>query len=131
MVLVLFEPKRYPLLSLPFGPKKVSIFMALHLSMALKMDLPTHTSTAAAKLKCIKLQMCLFFLYGAGTFLGSKGTRFVCCHFRAQKSLDFHGPPFPMALAMDLQTSKPLPPAPYNIRYILTRRYISQEDIDL
>ncbi len=27
------------------------------------------------------------------TFLGQNGTRFACCHFRAQKSLDFQGTP--------------------------------------
>jgi hypothetical protein len=29
------------------------------------------------------------------------------CHFRAPKSLDFQGPPLPMALVMDLPASKP------------------------
>jgi hypothetical protein len=35
------------------------------------------------------------------TFLGPNVTRFARCHFRDQKSLDFHGPPLPMALVMD------------------------------
>ena len=37
-----------------------------------------------------------------GTFLGPNGTCFACYHFRAQESLDFQGPFFPMALEMDL-----------------------------
>jgi hypothetical protein len=32
------------------------------------------------------------------TFLGTNGSLFARCHFRAQKSLDFQGPPLPMAL---------------------------------
>ncbi len=32
------------------------------------------------------------------TFLGPNGTRFARCHFRAQESLDFQGPPLPMTL---------------------------------
>ncbi len=35
-------------------------------------------------------------------FLGPNGTRFARDHFRAQKSLDFQGPPLPMALEMDV-----------------------------
>jgi hypothetical protein len=35
-------------------------------------------------------------------FLGPNGTRFARGHFRAQKSLDFQGPPLPMALEMDV-----------------------------
>jgi hypothetical protein len=35
-------------------------------------------------------------------FLGPNGTCFVHCHFRAQKSLDFHSPPIPMTLVLDL-----------------------------
>jgi hypothetical protein len=46
-------------------------------------------------------------------FFGPNGTCFVCCHFRAQKGLDFHGPPLPMALEMDLLPSKSLRPMPY------------------
>ena len=42
-------------------------------------------------------------------FLGPNGTRFARCHFRAQKSLDFQGPP----LVMILHASKPLRTAPY------------------
>jgi hypothetical protein len=37
----------------------------------------------------------------------------VRCHFRAQKSLHFQGPPLPMALEMDLPASKSSHPAPY------------------
>ncbi len=37
---------------------------------------------------------------GAYTFLGLSGIRFACCHFRAQKSLDFQGSPLPMPLVM-------------------------------
>jgi hypothetical protein len=50
---------------------------------------------------------------GVVTFLGPKGTRFALCHFRSQKSLDFQGPPLPMALEMDFPASKSLHPAPY------------------
>jgi hypothetical protein len=31
---------------------------------------------------------------------------FACCHFRAPESLDFQGPPLPMALVMALPASK-------------------------
>ncbi len=31
---------------------------------------------------------------------------FACCHFRAPESLDFQGPPLPMALVMALVASK-------------------------
>jgi hypothetical protein len=34
------------------------------------------------------------------------GTRYACCHFRAQTSLDFQGPPLPMALVMDVARIK-------------------------
>jgi len=34
------------------------------------------------------------------------------CHFRAQKSLDFQGPPLPMPLVMMLHSSKPLRTTP-------------------
>jgi hypothetical protein len=40
--------------------------------MALEMDLPTHTSTAAAKLMHIKLTMCLFFYMALGLFWAQK-----------------------------------------------------------
>ncbi len=33
---------------------------------------------------------------------------FARCHFRAQKSLDFQGPPLPMALLMDFPPSRGL-----------------------
>jgi hypothetical protein len=46
-------------------------------------------------------------------FFGPNGTRFAFFHFRAQKSLDFQDPPFPMALEMDFPASKSLRPAPY------------------
>jgi hypothetical protein len=36
------------------------------------------------------------------TFSGPNGTRFARCHFKAQKSLDFQSPPFPMALVVDV-----------------------------
>ncbi len=39
------------------------------------------------------------------------GTRFDCCHFRDQKRLDFQGPPMPVALVMDLPSSKLLSPS--------------------
>jgi hypothetical protein len=45
--------------------------------------------------------------------VGPNGTRYPRCHFRAQKCLDFQGPPLPMALEMDLPPSKSLRPAPY------------------
>jgi hypothetical protein len=41
------------------------------------------------------------------------GTRFAHCYFRAQRSLDFQGPPLPMAFKMDFLPSKSLCPAPY------------------
>ncbi len=47
------------------------------------------------------------------TFLGRNGTRFALRHFRAQRSLDFQSPPFPMALEKDLPASKSLHPALY------------------
>ncbi len=47
------------------------------------------------------------------TFSGPSGTRFAHCHFSAQKSLDFHGPPLTMPLEMDLPAPKSLNPAPY------------------
>ncbi len=34
-------------------------------------------------------------------------------HFRAQKTLDFQGPPLPMPLVMDLARLKPFRTAPY------------------
>jgi hypothetical protein len=40
------------------------------------------------------------------TFLGPNSTRFARGHFRAQKSLDFQGPPLPMALKMDFPPMK-------------------------
>jgi hypothetical protein len=46
-------------------------------------------------------------------FFGPNGIRFARCNFRAQKSLDFQGPPLPMALEMDFPPSKSLRPAPY------------------
>jgi hypothetical protein len=39
--------------------------------------------------------------------------RFARCRFRAQKSIDFRGPPLPMALENDFPASKSLCPAPY------------------
>ncbi len=36
------------------------------------------------------------------TFLGSNGTCFAHAHFRAQKNLDFQGPPLLKALEMDV-----------------------------
>ncbi len=57
------------------------------------------------------------FLYGAWTLCGQihyKGhwKGWAYCHFRAQKSLDFQGPPLPLALVMDLPASKSLRSAP-------------------
>jgi hypothetical protein len=43
---------------------------------------------------------------------------FARCHFRAQKSLDFQGPPLPMALEMDFPALKSLRPALYKHRSI-------------
>jgi hypothetical protein len=40
------------------------------------------------------------------TFLGPNDTRFARCHFWAQKSLDFEGPPSLMALLMDVARIK-------------------------
>jgi hypothetical protein len=39
-------------------------------------------------------------------FSGQNGTRFARCHFGAQKSLDFQGPPLPMALKLDVACIK-------------------------
>ncbi len=47
------------------------------------------------------------------TILDPNCTRFARCHFRTQKSLNFQGPPLPMALEMDFSPSKSLRPAPY------------------
>ncbi len=41
------------------------------------------------------------------------GARFARCHFRAPKSLDFQGRPFPMTLKLYLHASKSLIPDPY------------------
>jgi hypothetical protein len=41
---------------------------------------------------------------------GPNGTSFACCHLRAQKSLDFQGLPFPMALVMDVARIKIITP---------------------
>jgi hypothetical protein len=79
------------------------------------------------KLVDIKLPMCLFFYMALGLndfdagksitplldFFGPNDTRFARCHFRAQKSLDFQGPPLPMALEMDIPASKSLRLATY------------------
>ncbi len=45
-------------------------------------------------------------------FFGPKWHSLHSCHFRAQKSLDFQGPPLPMPLVMMLHSSKPLRTAP-------------------
>jgi hypothetical protein len=45
-------------------------------------------------------------------FFGPKWHSLHSCHFRAQKSLDFQGPPLPMPLVMMLHSSKPLCTAP-------------------
>jgi hypothetical protein len=42
------------------------------------------------------------------TFLSPIGTRFDRCHFKAQNSLYFQGPPLSMAPVMDLPASKSL-----------------------
>jgi hypothetical protein len=47
------------------------------------------------------------------TFLGINGTCLARCHFRAQNSLDFEGPPLPIALEMDFPATKSLRPSPY------------------
>ncbi len=41
-------------------------------------------------------------------FFGPKWHSLRSCHFRAQKSLDFQGPPLPMPQVMLLHSSKPL-----------------------
>jgi hypothetical protein len=40
------------------------------------------------------------------SFLGPNCTRFVCCYFRVQKSLDFRAHAFQMALVMDISRIK-------------------------
>ncbi len=47
------------------------------------------------------------------TFLGPNGTRCARCLLRAQKSLDFQGPPLQTALVMDFPASNSIRPAPY------------------
>ncbi len=47
------------------------------------------------------------------TFLGPNGTRYACCHFRAQKSLDFRPNPFKRPLLWITPPSKSIRPAPY------------------
>ncbi len=46
-------------------------------------------------------------------FFGPNGTHCDRFHFRAQISLDFQGPPLPMALEMDVAASKLFCHAPY------------------
>ncbi len=46
-------------------------------------------------------------------FLGPNGTRCICCHLRAQKSLDFQGLSLQTALIRDFPASKSIRPAPY------------------
>jgi hypothetical protein len=43
---------------------------------------------------------------GALDILAPNGNRFDHSHFRSQKSLDFQGPPLPIALVMDLARLK-------------------------
>ena len=38
--------------------------------------------------------------------MGPNGTRIAYCHFRARNSLDFQGPPLPVALVMDVARIK-------------------------
>jgi hypothetical protein len=45
-------------------------------------------------------------------FFGPKWHSLCSCHFRAQKSLNFQGPPLPMPLVMMLHASKALHTAP-------------------
>ncbi len=47
------------------------------------------------------------------TFLGPSDTSFARCLFRAQKSLDFQGPPLPMALEIEFSRIKIITFAPY------------------
>jgi hypothetical protein len=47
-------------------------------------------------------------LRGTLDFFGPKWHSLRSCHFRAQKSLDFQGPPLPMPRVMMLHSSKPL-----------------------
>jgi hypothetical protein len=50
---------------------------------------------------------------GLNDLIGPNGTGFTRCHFRAQKSRDFQGPPLPLALEIDFPTSILLHLAPY------------------
>ncbi len=79
---------------------------------------PTHTNsyTAAVKLAYIKLTTYSTEYSCSKTsvhkitdvpvldlmFSGPNGNPFALCHFRAQKSLDFQGPPLPITFKMDL-----------------------------
>jgi hypothetical protein len=60
----------------------------------------------------IKLPMYLFFYMALGLNdfdadkLLANGTRFARCHFRTRKSVNFQGPPLPMALVMDVARIK-------------------------
>jgi hypothetical protein len=74
-------------------------------------------------------------LEGAGPenldFLSPNGSRFACCYFRAQKSLNFQGPTLPVALEINLSASKSLHPEPYKqqgtllVNFSLCKIYIS------
>jgi hypothetical protein len=56
-------------------------------------------------------------LFGPLEGVGPKNHDFLspngCCHFRAQKSLNFQGPTLPVSPEIDFYTSKSLRPAPY------------------
>ncbi len=63
-------------------------------------------------LKLIVLHVIRFLDFFRGP---ENAPRFARCHFRAPKSLDFQGPPIPMALVMDLPVSKQYVPRHINI----------------
>jgi hypothetical protein len=88
-------------------------------------NIQQHDTTALRYIKLPMYQLFLWRLYimvlrgatsllGAleGDFLGPKWHSLRSCHFRAQKSLDFQGPPLPMPRVMRLHPSKPLCTAP-------------------
>jgi hypothetical protein len=66
---------------------------------------------AAAKLMYLKVPMYLFFI-GAWTECFSWGQIHYSLPFQGLNSLDFQGPPFPMALEMDFPAKTSLRPAP-------------------
>ena len=61
---------------------------------------------------CHNSYLWTYDLYGF-KFFGPKQLLLCTSCFRAQKSIDFHGPTLPMALSMDLPASKELHTGPY------------------